>query len=363
MKKVVNRTGVPQAIIDEGRRRIIPYNKLIYLISDEAFGKFGELFVNIPFNEAEINHFKEVEKSKIVEKEKSEQQKQDLRAKDEVDKIFNLFSDQKISKDEDIDDKKYDILYTYHFSSAEKEKSLKRLRASIDSIKDQAVNICICNTSRFCIKKHFQDLGRFKYVHKYLKNGFCKPKTINFGVKQLVNTKYFLLSDIDLIYQKNYINEIKKKYINKDNKYRVLTYNYNLGYEIFSSEVEEHLKYIYVKDPRRTHYGISPGNGLVYLSSFYIVRGFDETFDKYGAEDSEFNKRISMINKYIEDEDVSIRTFHIYHSRGEINEENYLKYRKTVDRIDNDFKTKKFDISYDLKKIQANLDKENWGCL
>ena len=42
---------------------------------------------------------------------------------------------------------KLDLLYSFHYNKSAIPDALKRLFCSINSIKDQDVNICICNTS------------------------------------------------------------------------------------------------------------------------------------------------------------------------------------------------------------------------
>jgi len=208
--------------------------------------------------------------------------------------------------------KRIDFLYPFHFDGRGRKTAIERLKKSLHSIKDQDVNICICNTSKECI---WGDIKKFnpKYVHKYNDSGFCKPLTINYGVKKLVDTPYFILSDIDLIYQKDYV-KLLMNYTHSPQCYRVIPYNFNMS--IRASQIksaEQCINNLNKIDKYRTGYGIAPGNGLIHTKSFYFIGGYDEQIHGYGPEDADFNERIKYINCYVEDKNKSLTTFHIYH--------------------------------------------------
>lgn len=210
---------------------------------------------------------------------------------------------------------KINILYPFHFDGVRRKSAIKRLRTSIASIISQSVTVCVSNTSKKCIWNDIKDLGPIRYIHKHSHLQYCKGLTINFGVKQLVGTAYFLLSDIDLVYHPQYVNTMFK-YLNPCPK-RVVPHNYNLqNRSFYSSNYGDYNKLIQnqVKDPYRTFYGIAPGNGLVHTQTFYLIHGFNEKLIGYNIEDAEFNERCVYINNYIEDAHPHLRTVHLLHS-------------------------------------------------
>lgn len=212
---------------------------------------------------------------------------------------------------------KIDILYSFHFDGAEQSRAINRLITSIYSIKHQGVNVCVCDTSYESICTHIDSIAD-KYYHEFVDiKPYCKSKTINLGVDHIVRTPYFLMSDIDIIYPPNFV-KIISEYIEKPGNYRVVFYNRNVGLiQTFGNDIvgfrrcdEEFARN---PDRTRTPEGIAPGNGLVNLDSFKLVKGFDENFRGYGWEDADFNKRIKKINTYVEDKNPQLKTYHLYH--------------------------------------------------
>jgi len=208
-----------------------------------------------------------------------------------------------------------DMLYPFHFNDGvERERALKRLRCSIQSIVNQEVNICVCNTSKRCIENDIKDICNVRYIHKPLDvETYCKPQTINYGVCMLVTTPYFILSDIDLIYPPTFIKSIKK-HVDFSRPVRVVFHNYNLGDSLYSNKYKDYVKsYEKNQDVSRTQFGIAPGNGLIHLESFYKIKGFDTRYKGYGLEDADFNFRIKYICDYREVDDDKLNTYHIFH--------------------------------------------------
>jgi predicted glycosyltransferase involved in capsule biosynthesis len=264
---------------------------------------------------------------------------------------------------------KIDFLYPFHFNGRGKTTAIKRLLISLESIKNQEVNICIVNTSKDCIYEHVKKYNP-KYIHKESTEEFCKSLTINFGVRNLVETPYFILSDIDLVYRANYIKSYWD-YIIQPKKFRIIPYNINL--QLNHLQIKNVNDCIVNKDcfdKERSQFGIAPGNGLVHTMSFYFIGGFDEQIKGYGPEDADFNERIKYINEYVEDSNSELSTFHINHKLA--------KYTERVFNYDEQFQKRKKFLELNLKGfnffecdnpvvlqrkkeiITANIDKE-WG--
>ena len=95
---------------------------------------------------------------------------------------------------------------------------------------NQNVNILLSNNSSRCILDLVSDVhSDIRYIHKPYSGDFSRALTINFGVRNLVRSEYFIISDIDLIYQKNHIEVLSDKVnkINNDKPIRFVPYNYN----------------------------------------------------------------------------------------------------------------------------------------
>jgi len=332
---VINTAGYPIRITLPNKDFIVPYTGKPVEIPDEAYLGYASMF-------------------KVLQPPKSVIETNPNIAPNKPNTISNTLQ---------IDPKGYrfDVLYPFHFNKPkELKQAFKRLTYSIACLINQDVNICICNTSKTCIKTKLDELGEFSYIHKPLTE-FCKSKTINLGVKKLIKSEYFIMSDIDLIYHEDYVKSLKK-YLFSPRPVRVITTNRNIGYEHYSANIEDFDKYLYVSDPFRTPFGISPGNGLVHRESFLKVGGFDEEFTGYAQEDSDFNDRIKFINRYIEDERKQLTTIHLFHSKGTMSDKNLLTSKNNDKKrihLLNILSHREFNEKTDLKFLQVNLEKAN----
>lgn len=305
---VVNRSGKELPIPE--LRKMIPFNGKQCLLPEPLVKKYRHFLEVIPIELIERikyleNQLKNV-KTDITKNEVNFLKKQlDLNEKI----ITSVVESRRKTR--------FDFLYSFHFNK-DVDSAIERLRCSIKSIIDQNVNVCVSNTSELDIEDKISDLGNINYIHRpVLINPYCKSKTINLGVKELVKSSYFFISDIDLIYPPDFI-KIIKKYLFLKNPVRVVFYNYNLGSECGNVDNYKKCEEMFKKypDKSRTQLGIAPGNGMINLKSFKSIKGFDESFIGYGWEDADFNKKVSKVCEYIEDDNPALRTYHLYHKNG-----------------------------------------------
>jgi len=278
---------------------------------------------------------------------------------------------------------KIDILYIFNFSNKDLNNAILRLRCSLKSIVNQNVQICVSNNSSTCIFDAISDIdSNIKYNHKYLNKPFSRAIGINYGVKKLVTTEYFIISDIDLVYSNDHIQRlfIKFESLRRPNEYiRFVTYNYNLlpishisfigkilyktpffrKYASIFTKESPHLythEYEVLDQFPKSNGGYAHGNGLIHKDSFYKIQGYDEEMIGYGPEDDLFNTRISKINRIIYDNLNDTSTFHLWHPRFQM-----LQFEKNMEI----WKLKKAYINSllipTLEDIIANKDKKDWG--
>jgi hypothetical protein len=273
--------------------------------------------------------------------------------------------------------KKIDILYIYNFELRHKDEALKRLNLSLDSIKNQNVRICISNNSEYCIFNSLENHGTsIRYIHKPYHGKFSRAHGINFAVKNLIETEYFIISDIDLIYQENHIQLVQNKILNYSNEYklpvRIVFWNLNLEptYSLpllnirfirrFAQKFpqRESSSYQDLVNLKHNGGGFAHGNGVIHYKSFLSLRGYDEELIGYGPEDDLFNTRISFVNKVIYDEDRNTSTIHLWHPRLRM-----LQFRKNM-KI---WKQKKeWYLSLQnpsTSDLTANKDISDWGII
>lgn len=221
-----------------------------------------------------------------------------------------------------------DFLYPFHFDTDQHEAT-RRLITSITSIIKQDVRVCVVNTSKTCIYKYIKNVGKIDYLFKPSNKEFNKPLTLNFGAINMVNTDYFFISDVDLVYQPNHVKtimEIKDKEAGSE-PCRIVHMNFNISYAHYSPVFAEHMKKAGFVDPSgRPWSGLAHGNGLIHRPSFYKVCGYDEFYNGYAPEDDDFNQRVKRVCKLIYTDNPSVITAHIFHPRASV---------KTLQHMDN----------------------------
>lgn len=280
---------------------------------------------------------------------------------------------------------KLDFLYVFNFQDELIDSALERMKFSLLSIKDQNVNICISNNSNICIYTILSEIiGEFKYVHKPFSAQFSRALSINFGVKNLVNTEYFIISDVDLVYSSDHIQRLYDKcnmMIKDYEKIRFVCYNYNLKPTLtysnfysfikklpfvnrlknFQIRLEKHHythEYVVLDQLEKENGGYAHGNGLIHLDSFFSIQGYDEELIGYGPEDVLFNTRIGKINRLIYDNLSDTSTFHLWHPRYNMIQfdENMRIWEEKKSHLNN-------LVNPGISDLKANINKKEWGTM
>ena len=280
---------------------------------------------------------------------------------------------------------KVDFLYVFNYRAPYFQDAFERLLFSIKSIKNQDVTVCISNNSPQCIQKKVSEvIENFKYHHQVYNGLFNKALCINYAVKNLVETDYFIISDVDLVYSKDHIQRLKLKIDNlttPSEKIRFITYNYNLHPRFekpklarvaaripfvrkYFQDENYYFPYSYSSDftvldqlPKSAG-GFAHGNGLVHLETFMALRGYDEEMIGYGPEDGLFNTRISKVNRVIYDNLPDTASYHLWHPRFHmIQVEKNIKNWQEKTVFYNSLKNPTYE------QLRANLSCEDWGVM
>ncbi len=195
-----------------------------------------------------------------------------------------------------------DVLYIFKYDGDKYEKAKQRLICSIDSIKYQGVQIYVIDSSIQGLNLKVQE--NIHWCHKPYAGIFNKSRSINYGVKKYVQSEYFIMSDIDIIYNKNHVKNMLK--YTKGIPSRVIHYHCEIDQEFYSCNFNE-----LEKLPHKEK-ALAPGLGLIHTPTFMLIQGYNEEFLKYSPEDQCFNERIWMINKNVI-ADSNIYTLHLWH--------------------------------------------------
>jgi hypothetical protein len=223
------------------------------------------------------------------------------------------------------------VLYVLKFDDSTIDKAVQRLNNSLENLLPQADRIYILNASNKDLKINRE---KITYLYKPHKGYFNKSILINYSVKNfLQDYEYFIFSDIDLVYESNYVNRMNEYVKNNQTPIRVIPHNTNLNIECYSSDFN-HLKDVYSITGSMSK-GWSHGNGLIHTKSFMQIKGYNESYLGYSPEDQDFNMRIGKINKLIYDE--NLLDFHLWHpqvNREHVrnNEMIYKQYKVEIEQ-------------------------------
>ncbi|MBF9046471.1 glycosyltransferase [Rhodobacterales bacterium LSUCC0031] len=271
----------------------------------------------------------------------------------------------------------FDLLYIFNFEPKHMAGALSRFRHSLESICRQGVRICVSNNSAQCIESVVRELcPDVCYVHQPYNGPFSRAHAINFGVRSLVRTPYFIVSDVDLVYRPQHIATLAGKLgaiiERTDRPVRLVTYNYNLSpvycpawmnvralrrFALTSSPGESSDYEALLKLPNNGG-DYAHGNGVIHLESFLRLRGYDENMIGYGPEDDLFNCRIGKVNELVYDPDPQTASIHLWHPRLRM-----IQHRTNM-RIWWDMKAHYNSLDNPgWDDVTANRDQDDWGII
>jgi predicted glycosyltransferase involved in capsule biosynthesis len=183
------------------------------------------------------------------------------------------------------------------------ENALKSLRNQ-DYDKDLIKIVIVDYGSRI---KYFLELKSLceKYNAEYIRvrriTNWSRSHCLNIGIKR-AKTKYILVSDVDIIFENNYLSESVKEL--KKNPSRVI---FSEVFDSLEGDINENtdiLKdYSKIRDKcltrneRTKMYDYTFGLGIIITLNcfFHQINGFDENYKVWGFEDEDLIARLGMI--------------------------------------------------------------------
>jgi predicted glycosyltransferase involved in capsule biosynthesis len=279
---------------------------------------------------------------------------------------------------------RFDFLYVFNYDEMFFDDALIRLSCSIKSIRNQNVKICVANYSQRCIFIQISKISPdIKYIHKPYSGPFSKALFINYAVKNMINSEYFILSDVDLVYSPDHIQRLKLKMaalIVGNQKFRYVTYNYNLApvykntlfrivgtFPFFRNFFDQNNlvkaheythEYVVLDRMHKAGGGYAHGPGVIHTETFFEINGYDEDMIGHGPEDDMFNTRIGKVNRLVYDNLPDTATFHLWHPmlqriQVEENMKIWIKRKLLLDNL----------VEATFDDVKANINKVNWGVL
>jgi FkbM family methyltransferase len=185
---------------------------------------------------------------------------------------------------------KIDFLYIFKYPKEHIEDASKNLSASLNSLQNQKenINIIVCNHSQIDIRGELVGFEDIEYCHIPNEGIFSKGKFINYAVKHIIKTDYFFVSDIDMIYDDNYIQSVTDFISEKP--IRIIPLGYKLSQRV------DALDYNTLSESE--HKGekvIFNGMGLINRELFVSINGYNESFLNYKYASTELDLRLGKM--------------------------------------------------------------------
>ena len=200
-----------------------------------------------------------------------------------------------------------DIIYLIS-STRNDDPLFERLKYSLESLekstnKDFRINIA--DTSPESRVEVLRELTKFDfgYLHKPYPLPYSRSYNVNVGVNVFAKSPYFLVLDADVVVHPRLIERCYSLVA----QYHCVTFRmYKLHAKIWNSDYDE-----LVKNPNSF---IGSGGGfLCRTETFHKLRGFDEEYTGWGAEDSDFYIRVTAFNRGLKRADDVTPFVHLWH--------------------------------------------------
>ncbi|RKR10937.1 GT2 family glycosyltransferase [Flavobacterium sp. 90] len=241
-----------------------------------------------------------------------------------------------------------------------KNRELQRIKRSLDSLVNQSNKdfdvVFVDYGSDFEIAASVKELLKqyefVRYIYSFHNNQpWSRAKAINIGIR-FVETEYVFIADIDIIFNKRFVDVLFELQNKKENVY------FQVGYldKHESVEIKEFDLYTIASKSIPEGQGLS----LFKLDSLLKVGGFDEFFHFWGAEDEDVHLRLQeagFSSKFYNNE---ILLLHQWHKIFETFDNNKLS---SEPRLSDVFNLNKQKLRFNQKNHIEKPNNENWGKL
>lgn len=151
---------------------------------------------------------------------------------------------------------------------------------------------------------------RVKYIKAYNKPVWSRANALNIGIRK-ARTKYILIADIDIIFEKNYIEEGIKEL--KRDPFQIIV-NAMLDLPDITIEGKDYNELRSLVTPRY-NWEYHPSINLTFTKFYRQIRGYDEAYRVYGSEDDDMMKRFRLFGLAIRSIKDHTSYLHQYHEK------------------------------------------------
>ena len=209
------------------------------------------------------------------------------------------------------------LIYLLHADGLD-DGWIDRFSRSVASARAQAdgsrFDIRVADYSRRPVRDEIATLlGNDDYVHFSLDGEFNHAFCRNHAAKQFASSaRYLVLADIDVLFPPNLASRWIRRYVSSGAPCCVTAPIWYLDADV-SRRIDG---YVDPLSPDVTHWRVFPGGAALYARALYEqLKGFDEAYEGWGAEDEDFYERAAAVSAMVVDRDV--RLLHLDHPRRE----------------------------------------------
>jgi len=244
------------------------------------------------------------------------------------------------------------LIYPY------RNRDLERLKNSLDSLKNQTVSdfkVFFVDYGSDEKKAKMVELlcGEFGFVtYKFYSTQFQpwnKSKALNSVIKNLI-TGYCFVADVDMIFHPQFIEKALK--LQARNK----TVYFQVGF-LRPGETVKEKEFFSFKNYRLSNDGAS-GLSMFPVNILKELRGFDEFYHFWGAEDTDMHIRIKNAGNEIEFYDEEVLMLHQWHSSYRSSESGKLSKELQISGI---VQLNHQHSKYALENKTTIVNRKNWG--
>jgi len=244
------------------------------------------------------------------------------------------------------------IIYT------NRNRDLKRIKASLDTLKRQSVQnfevVLVDYGSNAQIARQVKHLcGSYSFVcYKYHPTQFQpwnKSKALNSVIKNL-DTEFCFVADVDMIFHPQFVEKAIK--LQADNK----TVYFQVGF-LEPDKVMENKEFGDYKNYRKSTTKAT-GLSMFPIKVLKELRGFDEFYHFWGAEDTDVHVRLENAGYVVDFYDAEVLMLHQWHPSYRSSESRELGENLQINNIVQlNHQHFKHAVQYNTTKVNW----ENWG--
>lgn len=239
-----------------------------------------------------------------------------------------------------------------------RDREVSRVKKSLDSLSvqedmDFSVHFVDYGSEKQLANQVQELLQSYAFVTYTYYNTVCKPwnkaLALNAVIKSL-SDGFVFVSDVDMFYNPNFV-KVLKSYCASNT-----AYYFKVG---FLNQLQtEQFKTIADVNIERYSDHHATGMTLVSVQNAQSIRGFDEKFYLWGAEDTDFHNRLKNQGVAVTFVDQPIHMVHMWHESYRVSSKAYMTKAFQISNIE---KLNQIHAQYNKKHKVTQANPQHWG--